>query len=583
MPGLIGIKKVGKSLTHNLQEGMQLMSYGKTQTYDQIYEDHFLTASRVHLKKIGEKSSPFVFKGNYCWLDGEIYNLQEVANKYRLEITSFPELLIAAYLDKNLFEQILSEIDGYFSAVIYDKENFKIAIISDRYGLKPLYIWNQGNKFGWASEMKAFLAIPDFDISIRNGALDCFMTIGHMMGNITWFDNVELMEPSTILTYSLTESNIIDKHKYWSWSCIKPQIISFEEAASSMGDMIVDAVRRRWDKSSRFGISLSGGLDSRAILASLEDTSDIVAYTFGKKNCLDIEIASRVSKLKGVKHIIKEINADNWFDNRSLGIWKTDGMLNLLHMHDTAVSNAFSELVDINLSGFLGDALEGGLHLHGKAYNCRINQDIATRLYKDFSKYSPFDDNYFDIEHVDVYVFNNLNRRFTNLGITLDSRTVEQRLPFLDNRLIEFVYSLPDDYRINSKLYNASLLKRLPTFYENIPWQRTGIPISKKQNRYLRFISRKADKFFDKIGINQDLTDYFDYNKWFKEINIYHVFTKILDPKYAIYQNYTDQNYITKYLTPHFKGTKDYSRELGLALTTEIWFQQIFNKTNRLS
>jgi len=578
MPGLLGIaKSTGSTTTADFSAALNLLAYDEQYKYDLLFEDHALIASRVHMNKIGEKDSPHDEGGIYCWIEGEAYNSNEVAKVHCLKAGSFPELLVESY-SKGILERVLADIDGYYTAVVYDQHRALVMIISDRYGLKPLYLWSEGRCFGWSSEMKAFLKFAHFTPVIRKDALACFMDLGHMMGNMTWFNKVTLMEPSTILSYSLRDAAIIRSAKYWKWSCIKPQVCSFQHATEDLGDLIESAVRRRIDDRSRFGISLSGGLDSRAILASLNDVSRVVTYTFGKPGCDDIETARLVSSRVGVKHIVREITRENWMVNRLFGIWKTDGMWNIYHMHDTAVSEAYTTSADINLSGFLGDALEGGLYLRGKAHECRIDKKLAEKYFNGYAGYSDYADDFFDIDHMDVYVFQNRSRRFTTMGLILDSKYMEHRLPFLDNRLIEFIYSLPDAYRVNSRLYNASLMRKFPEFYRDIPWQRTGYPITKRVNRHYLFLKKSFALLLRRLNLKAENRDYADYWSWFKDGNVVPFFRKLLDPRTAIYSAYTSENYVEKYLDPHVKSLRDHSEQLGLALSVEIWLQQVYNK-----
>jgi len=75
---------------------------------------------------------------------------------FKYSSKTFSELLIDAYDNKQL-EMVLSKIDGCFTAILYDKSD--LILISDRYGMKPLYLWNNQGNFAWVSEVKALLAL----------------------------------------------------------------------------------------------------------------------------------------------------------------------------------------------------------------------------------------------------------------------------------------------------------------------------------------------------------------------------------------------------------------------------------------
>ncbi|MHA1748963.1 MAG: hypothetical protein ACTSYF_10040, partial [Promethearchaeota archaeon] len=209
---------------------------------DSLFSDENIIASRIHLGIIGEKSSPFQKSGVYAWIDGEIYNLNEVLELYKYSSKSFSELLIDAYLDNQL-ELVLSKIDGCFSAILYNQIELKL--ISDRYGMKPLYIWNDGINFAWVSELKALLAIKSFKPEINQKAINCFMDLGHLLGEITWFKNVKLMNAASIITFSIKKRKILEYKRYWKWSNIKSQQISFKKAVVNLSNLLQKAIEKR--------------------------------------------------------------------------------------------------------------------------------------------------------------------------------------------------------------------------------------------------------------------------------------------------------------------------------------------------
>ena len=78
--------------------------------------------------------------------------------------------------------------------------------------------------------------------------------------------------------------------------------IDVDEVAEELGRLFIDAVNRRCNQKG-IGVCLSGGLDSRAILAAMPNRQEpIHTITFGKRGCDDIRIASKVAKIKGASH-----------------------------------------------------------------------------------------------------------------------------------------------------------------------------------------------------------------------------------------------------------------------------------------
>ena len=574
MPGLIGISKESNNIKE-LINARDSLKYYNWYVDDNIFEDEFLCATRTHLNVLGERHSPSYKAGIYCWIEGEMYNRIEVCNQNKLKSETFALLLIDAYKN-NLLDKVCAQIDGYFAGVIYDQKARTIHLISDRYGLKPIFIWKDNQNFAWASELKAFLSFSSFLPKIRKNALSCFMDLGHMMGDITWFENVEMLSASTILSYNLNNKTM-KKKRYWTWEQIKPQNINFEEASKKLGRLLKKAVNKRIKPGEKIGISLSGGLDSRSIIASIDTKAQaITAYTFGKSECQDVVIAKQVTKLKGCSHKIFNLNFENWLDGRFTGVWKTDGMLSLLHMHASDTHKEVKKNTDINLNGFAGDLVCGASWIIN--YGKRISKNTAESKFSKHISLDHIEQSFFNIENEDPYYLNNRVRRFTNLGTEEVSKTIEQRKPFMDNDLIEFMYSLPDEYRFQSKLYNNSLLKAFPEFFNNIPWQQTGIPINRKLTIFHK--GKKILKnIISKTGLYNNPENYTDYPNWIRETKTAKLLSKILDPKIALYPRYTTEDFNKKYLKPHLDKKLDYSEQICRALTVEVWLQQIFNNS----
>jgi asparagine synthetase B (glutamine-hydrolysing) len=538
---------------------------------DDVFEDGSVLATRTHLNVIGEKTSPVSQGGDVCWVEGEVYNFESLKELVSSPSGTFPELLLRASRGNEL-PKVLAAVDGYYTAVIYNRRHGTVRLISDRYGLKPLYVWHQGNEFCWASELKAFLAIPTFAPVIRQDAFDCFMELRHMIGDITWFEHVTMMRPATILTYEI-ERQRVRQERYWSWSRIRPQQISFQDAAAELGRLLGAAVAKRADRHQRTIVGLSGGLDSRLLLAASDNESITGSYTVGIPESPDVITARRATALKNSRHWLFELNADNWLDGRSEAVWRSDGMRSFIHIHEGGIYGQLKEISDISLNGYLGDVVAGGSWM--RRMNKRISADTARWKYKQHYVLDPLDDPFFDIDHEDPYLINNRGRRATNMGLITGAATNEQRIPFFDNDLIQFLYTLPDEYRAKSRLYKAALLGRFPEYFENIPWQKTGLPISKSPGMVWR-IRNKARKGLLKFGLVPDRSQFVDYKSWIRAPKASAFFEDLLGSADSLYRQYTKYDFNLKFLQPHLAGNRDYREEIGRAATVEIWLRRVF-------
>lgn len=584
MPGLIGYSD--KHRKHNdamLLMMRGLLKYDDAMIDDALYVDEYICASRTHLGILNQGKQPFVVNDQLCiWLDGEFYNRTELKIKYQIPAENDCELLANIYT-KIRSLNFLHDVDGYFSAVIYDRLLGVIYLITDRYGLKPLYWSCAGGNLIWSSELKGFLGHADFKIKIDTQAVSQFFDIGYLLENRTWFEGVELIPPASVLTFRIAEARV-EISAYWSWSEIKSFTGTFREddLAEELGNLFEQAVCACVKTDEKIGITLSGGLDSRAILAAVpSDIRPLHTFTFGQDGCDDITIAQKVSDIKGATHHVLCLGADNWLYPRVAGVWKTDGMLNILHMHGIEFCSDYKAHTDIIVSGFAGDLVLGGSYLKQRQYlDKRIDPEIAQAIMQAKSKIDlPFD---YGINKIDPYFLNNRVRRFTNTGLIYLGKLLETRQPFFSNPLIERIYSLPDELRYKSRIYNRLLLSHFPKYFKDIPYQKTGIPISYSGTaaKLITFTNRVAKKLKREVmhmGFKtKDLSQYTDYAAWIRREPARSFFQTFLSNKNALYPEFIDRANILNCLQEHLQNNADHDNDLCLVLTFELWMQQVF-------
>ena len=153
---------------------------------------------------------------------------------------------------------------------------------------------------------------------------------------------------------------------------------------------------------------------------------------------------------------------------------------------------------------------------------------------------------------------------------------VDQRKPFFDNKVMELIYSISDEYRKDSKLYSAMLLKFFPEFFKDIPWQKTGKTINKKlSNSFSAKVIKRLKRVPYKFGILKDTGSYVNYPQWIKGDNLSKELCALLDKNSSEYSKYTDEDFKAKYLTPHLNGRKNFSKEVLSAVSIEIYLKSI--------
>jgi asparagine synthase (glutamine-hydrolysing) len=365
-----------------------------------------LTVYFTHLPiETSEYDQPFTYKGYTVWLNGFISNWKELCKEYSLIAYSDTELLAWWIAHK----KDLSALNGFFAVLYYDGK--EAHTFTDRYGIKQLYKTKHQKKTYICSEVKGFRAIsqliPDFD-----AVNDWEYSLGVMTDNTIW----QGIERVDCLPLIFPEK--ID--------------ISYEDAKVELLRLWKQSVERNYKMFA--GCYLSGGVDSGMIAHWMSpDYSFSVDYQNELSEIENIKINSR-----GIHHTL--------IANYELAFqysWKIWEVLDDLKVGSCYTNFAIAELASkfcrVMYSGAGGDEVFSG-YMH--RYNKPIN-DVIKRTSKEGKHY--------DISHRE-YDFRYLKGILVIEDRMSGFHTMETRYPFLDNDLVNFALSLPEEYLENKRI-----------------------------------------------------------------------------------------------------------------------------------
>lgn len=585
MPGLFGIYS---KIPHQDLSPKLLSKMGDSMRHTERLKVEYRNlprfgAGRVHLGILQPHSQPeaSLDRRYFLWLAGEIYNRLELCQLFGLPETPVRDAQLVLALYERAGWDFLREIDGVFALALYDSEKHNLHLVTDRYGLRPIYWWENRNVFAFGAEVKALLTLPDVSPHIDREAVSEFFSFGVLLENRTWLEKIWLVPPAALFTISSKGDEL---SRYWSWSDLQPlPRDAFEEdIVEELGRLWLQAVRRRVDDK-RIGVLLSGGLDSRAVLAAIPSKHrPIHAVTFGIPGCDDHRIARRVAALKGARHHFLEIGKGDWLKERFQGVSWTDGELNLMHMPGIEVRHMMPEYFDVVLSGAWG----GGVLVSGR-YHFELAQApwYISKLRKNNNLIDPRKQKEVVARYLAfvrrlgsahaLYIQQEL-RRLTLCGLLLLANYVENRLPFADKDFLEFVFRIPLRYKLDSSIYKKMLLRLFPEFYQDIPWQKTGVPITANDLRvHFSKLMRIGIYTMSKLGLHyKHWPDFTDYNRWMRADPARKQIQQILLNPEALYREYLPASEVIAIVRKHMEGRANYE-VLSLLLTFEIYLQQI--------
>lgn len=570
MAGFCGIIN-GKTDDRILDKALSSMIYSSKQIIGECFNDDKVKISEVKLKF--SKNKPIINSDYVIFINGNCFNLKDVKDKFSFEIKDFEHLILDAYKGNKL-DDVLNKIDGIFQIFIYDRKNKKINLISDRRGVWFIYYYLKDNTLIFGSEVKNILMFNDIDLTIEPDVFQFFMDIGYLPGDKTWFKNIKLIRPSTILEYDIDKKQLSQRY-YWTYSEIKQQDISFEGAVNKLAELLPQSVIKRYNSEDVISVPLSGGLDSRMILASLDKfniKTDYNLYTIGEKGAIDIKIAKKLAKKMNQKHKVISLDKDDLLNTRRKILWDNDGLYSIKHMHGKSYINKYNPSVIAFYSGAIGGEVYGNVYRPqlDEDYGIPPNINMYKHIYLRNVEKMNIDMEYYNTPHFHPFMIDNTLRKFSFVALNGLFSYFFVNLPFIDNDLLDFIFSIPDVYRKDYKLYLSALKKAFPDFYNEIPYHSGGYkPKEKKEKPKLSLIQ----KIKNKLGINP--TNYFfDYVKYVRNNRNQKRIKEILDTPNKFLLNEKNNFYINYYKENYEKIRYNTDKILRL-ITVKLYFDKV--------
>jgi asparagine synthase (glutamine-hydrolysing) len=389
----------------------------------------------------------------------------------------------------------LGGLNGEFAALVWDAARRQLHVVTDRFGLRCLYVAQPPGAFVAASEIKALLAVPGIDTRWSEAGVAEFFSFGHFYNDDTLLAGIRAVPPATCGTYRLSEDSYSET-RYWQRRSGSLAGGSTAEKVAALEERFVMAVRRRAQPGERLGLSLSGGLDARTILGVAPPDLDLQAVSLGIDGSLDHRSAAELAAIAGVPHHPYVLDAgflDSFETHLRQMVHLTDGHYldqgivmptmpfyrdlgieyllrghggELLHMTkayafslDAAALRASDAQLDAwLLSHLTGYMLEGvpadlfTIDLRGGA-EAALGRALAQCVAKD----RPAD-------RVWQLFLDQRIHRETALSMHTFGCFVTVRQPYLDADVVDSVLSLPADIKLRDELQAGILAHRRPAF-----------------------------------------------------------------------------------------------------------------------
>src|SRR5581483_3120604 len=287
---------------------------------------------RLSIIDIEGGHQPLATPDGELWItyNGELYNYLELRTDLlqqgvRLRTHLDTEVLLNLYAVYGL--DMFERMNGMFAFAIHDRRERRLLLARDRFGEKPLYVYEDGERLLFASEIKALLAggapaRPDED------ALQEYLTFQYCLGERTLFDGVRKLRPAHYLLLDDTGREL-ESGEYWSLRFEEDRESKESSFVDELRFLLEDAVKIRLRSDVPVGAYLSGGFDSSVVacLASKLMGRGLPAFTgwFGEgKEFDEREYAAEVARETGGEHRLAECTAEDFAGSLRDIVWQLD-------------------------------------------------------------------------------------------------------------------------------------------------------------------------------------------------------------------------------------------------------------------
>lgn len=526
MCGIAGFISSNKNYnTHNIVSNMlkKIEHRGPDQFGLNQYNDTTLGMVRLNIINQQKHNIPLTDQSNNYSIiyNGEIYNHDSIKSsllsKYTFQTNSDIETALINYMENG--ESSFTELNGMYAFAIYDKVLDETTIVRDKSGEKPLYYTKSNDFFAFSSEIKSLLDLvqPEF-----NEDAISYEAYEFTVGKETLFKNIYQLEPGEYIKIKNGQYQI---HKYWKvWDNLIEIPDDREQIISNLAELLEDAILLRTKNSAHaHSAFISGGVDS-ALVACIAKPDYIYTAHYDYSDFDELSYAQLVAKQINKKLTIVSPTKADFLRTRkeisyyldtpctwtSFTLWilleraKKDGVkivmngdgadelfagyhrYHLLHhdeqIHKLEAMKEYSYLIG-KYHGTPASRYAKLVNRSENPYNEKVNKYLDTSISKYVKK-----------SNHDIVHFMGMNDFYSTMQVLLQmqdrlsmAKSIENRSPFLDHRLIQYAFSLQSKYKIRNGV-TKWILKE----------------VSKK------FIPNEISNRIDKRGFSAPV------NKWFK-------------------------------------------------------------------
>ncbi len=346
------------------------------------------------------------------------------------------------------------KLNGMFHGLLVNRAAGTATLFNDRYGMHRIYYHEGKDAFYFAAEVKALLAVcPELRRTDPRG-LGEFVACSCVLENRTIFKNVHVLPGAS--SWSFRNGSIDQKTTYFlprEWEEQEP--LEPEPFYRELRDVFSRNLPRYFNGHQRVGMTLTGGLDTRVIMAWHKPApKSLPCYTFGGmfRDCQDVQLARQVAKIRQQAHEVLTVGNEflskfPYYAERS--VYLTEGGVDVYRASDLYVSERARNLAPVKVVGTYGSEIVR----HAVMFKPMppspelFRPDFMPSVEQAGITYSEL-----RRQHPVTFAAFRQSPWYHSRILSLEQSQLSVRSPFLDNDFVRTVYRAPKDLRDDVRL-----------------------------------------------------------------------------------------------------------------------------------
>jgi asparagine synthase (glutamine-hydrolysing) len=482
-------------------------------------------------------------------------------------------------------------LNGRFHGLVTDRNRRTAVLFNDRYGMHRIYYHKSRDAFYFAAEAKAILAVCPELRRIGAKGLGEFIACGAVLENRTLFEGIQVLPPAS--RWVFRNGSLEQKVSYFhprEWE--EQETLEAEAYYGELREVFTRNLPRYFDGRQQIAMSLTGGLDTRMIMAWQKHQASLPCYTFGGmlRDCQDVVVARQIAHTCGQRHQVIPVAGEflsRFAHYAERSIYLTDGCVDVSRAPDLYLNQRAREIAPVRMTGNYG----GEVLRRVRAFKA---EDPLPGLFDPevVGKVQQAKETYADLRREHPVSFAAFKQApWHHYGIlALEQTQLSMRSPFLDNDFVRTVFRAPQSALSTSDVSlrliedgNAALLE--------IPTDRG---LGGGQGRFKEAASHGLLEFLFKAEYAYDMgmpqwvarVDHvlsplhlerlflgrhkiFHFRTWYRDDLAGYVREMLLDPL-SLSRSYVERKGIETAVRSHLRGDRNFTTELHKLLTLEI-------------